>query len=362
MLMKKLMAGGALTTLALVLSAAAVQAQETTGGISGEITDDAGKPIAGAQVTVTYVPTGQVIHTSTTGQGYFTARNLTVGGPYTVVATDKTHEAKTVQVPSITLGSPYEMNFTLGGGGVTEVVVTASRGPKGTAQVQTGPRSTFTAQDIENLPSFGGDLKDVARTNPLVTIDPSNSNALIIAGANNHVNTIYVDGVRQSDDFGLNANGYPTQRSPISVDAVAAFNVEVAPYDVRYGNFQGGILNIVTKSGSNSFHGGGFYEYDSNKYAGDVIGRQALMQQSCPNGAATGTFSVTPAGYTSPFTVNCGDRQLSRTSKTRPGAAPSAARSSRTSCSSSSATRRTRAPRPPLTARSTPPRPTPLRA
>ena len=55
------------------------------------------------------------------------------------------------------------------------------------------------------------------RLNPFVTIDEANSNSLIIAGANNHFNTIYLDGVRQSDDFGLNNNGYPTQRSPFSL-------------------------------------------------------------------------------------------------------------------------------------------------
>ena len=81
-----------------------------------------------------------------------------------------------------------------------------------------------------------------------------------------------MDGVRQSDDFGLNANGYPTQRSPISVDLVQSLNVEVAPFDVQYGAFQGGVLNLVTKSGSNEFHGSAFYEYDSRQLgAGEEI-------------------------------------------------------------------------------------------
>ena len=59
--------------------------------------------------------------------GYFTARNLPVGGPYTVEASDTVHVAKTVDVPSIPLGAPYEMSFSLAGGAVAEVVVTAAR-------------------------------------------------------------------------------------------------------------------------------------------------------------------------------------------------------------------------------------------
>ena len=138
--------------------------------------------------------------------------------------------------------------------------------------MQTGPRSTFNSTDIETLPTFSRDLRDVARLNPFVQIDPTNNQALIIAGTNNRFNALYVDGVRQSDDFGLNANGYPTQRSPISIDLVQSLNVEIAPFDVQYGAFQGGVLNVTTKSGSNEFHGSAYYEYDSRQLgAGEEI-------------------------------------------------------------------------------------------
>ncbi len=308
MSMKTLVASAATTVLAFCAATSVAQAQDIFGGISGEITNDAGHPLAGVQVRVTNVPTHDTITTTTSAGGFFSVRNLPVGGPYDVVASDATHPAKTVRVDAITLGAPYDLNFSLGGG-VQELTVKASR-IHGTSAVQTGPRSTFTATDIQTLPSFSRDLKDLARLNPFVTVDPSNSNAILIAGNNNHVNTIYVDGVRQSDDFGLNNSGYPTQRSPISVDAVAAFNVEVAPYDVRYGDFQGGVLNIVTKSGSNEFHGGGFYEYDSAGATGDVLGNRAVNQPKCDSGAQSGTISVQPLGYTSPTTLNCGDRVL----------------------------------------------------
>lgn len=280
MLMKRLAAGAATTVLAITLATAAAHAQETTGGITGAITDDAGHPLAGVTVRVTYVPTHSTQTAVTSADGFFSVRNLPVGGPYEVAAADATHASKTVQVSAIPLGSPYELNFTLEGSGVAQVVTVTGARVRGTAAVQTGPRSTFTASDIQTLPSLNRDLKDLARLNPFVTIDPTNSNALIIAGNNNRYNTIYIDGVKQADDFGLNGNGYPTARSPISVDLVQSLNVEIAPYDVQYGEFQGGILSIVTKSGSNTVHGSAFYEYDGDKLgAGNEINDKVVTNK-----------------------------------------------------------------------------------
>lgn len=265
---KKLAAGAAMTVLATAAMTATAYAQETTGGINGSITDDAGRPLGGVGVRVIYTPTNQTFTTTTDASGQFAVRQLPPGGPYSVVAGDASHAGKTVTVPLVSLGSAYELNFSLNSAtAVSEVVVSAAR-TRGTGQVQTGPRSTFTAADIQTLPSFQRDIKDIVRLNPFVTIDPTNNNALIIAGNNNRANVLYIDGTRQADDFGLNGNGYPGQRSPISVDLIESLNVEVAPFDVQYGSFTGGVVNITTKSGSNDFHGSGFYEYDSDGLGG----------------------------------------------------------------------------------------------
>jgi hypothetical protein len=261
--MKKLVAGVATSALALSLTAVAAYAQETTGGINGTVTDDAGRPLANATVRVVNNQTNQTFTALSDSTGQFTLRNLPVGGPYQVTVQEPAHAGKTITIDAIPLGQAYQLTVALNAPGVTSVTVTGSRMRGQT--LQTGPRSTFTATDIQTLPSFARDIRDVARLNPFVTLDPTNNNAVIVAGNNNRFNTIYVDGVKQSDDFGLNANGFPTQRSPISVDLVASTNVEIAPYDVQYGSFQGGLINIVTKSGGNQFHGTAFYEYDSNK-------------------------------------------------------------------------------------------------
>ncbi|MDB5428114.1 MAG: TonB-dependent receptor [Phenylobacterium sp.] len=267
----------ALSVLLCGVSATAVMAQETTGAVAGQISDGAGKGLGSVAVTVTDATTGRSINTVSSADGFFTVRNLPVSGSFTVKAVGAGGASKTVQIGQVPIGAPYQLNITLGGPTeVSEIVVTGSSTQVTNALVQTGPRSSFTAADIAAAPTFARDLKDLVRLNPFVTIDPTNSNAVVVAGANNHVNTIYLDGVRQSDDFGLNNGGYPTQRSPFSIDIVQAFNFEVAPYDVQYGNFQGGILNVVTKSGSNEFHGTAFFEQDSNRTAGHKIGHDAL--------------------------------------------------------------------------------------
>ncbi|MGV8928700.1 MAG: hypothetical protein ACOH1E_03010, partial [Brevundimonas sp.] len=104
---------------------------------------------------------------------------------------------------------------------------------------------------------------------PFATIDPSNEDALSFAGTNTRLNQLTVDGIRQNDEFGLNGNGYPTQRSPISLDAVEAVNVSASPFSVINNGFLGGSINAVTKSGTNSLSGSAFYERADDSMLGD---------------------------------------------------------------------------------------------
>ena len=129
--------------------------------------------------------------------------------------------------------------------------------------------SRFGAQEVRELPSISRDIKDVVRVDPKAWVDPTNSDALEVAGVNNRYNTITVDGVRQNDDFGLNNNGYPTQRSPLSVDAIEAVSVLTAPFSVEYSFFRGSTINMVTKSGTNEFTGSAFYYQGDDSLLGD---------------------------------------------------------------------------------------------
>ena len=90
-----------------------------------------------------------------------------------------------------------------------------------------------------------------------------------MAGQNFRFNSVTIDGVAQNDNFGLNKGASATSRAPISIDAIEAINVNIAPYDVTYGNFIGGNINIVTKSGTNEFHGSAFYLTTDDGFTGN---------------------------------------------------------------------------------------------
>jgi len=267
MSMRKLACGAALTVLASAMSTAAY-AQATTGAIRGQITDETGAAVGNATVTVTHVPTGSTATSVTDASGFYSVRGLRPGGPYRVAARAANFTPGSTNVGAIGVGEPANVDVVVSSAGeVAEVLVTGTR----VAESQGGPSSNFTESDIQSLPSITRDLKDTARLDPFATIDPTNQDALSFAGTNTRFNQLTVDGVRQNDDFGLNNNGYPTQRSPISLDAIEAVNVSVAPYSVINNGFTGGQINAVTKSGGNEFSGSAFYEYSDRDLQGDSI-------------------------------------------------------------------------------------------
>src|SRR4029079_4426617 len=86
-------------------------------------------------------------------------------------------------------------------------------------------------------------------------------------------NTFTVDGIPQSDIYGLNDTGFSSRSStPVPYDAVRETQRQFAPFDVEYGAFTGCAINVVTKSGSNRFHGSAFYEFTNSDLRGDHAG------------------------------------------------------------------------------------------
>ncbi|KPF82494.1 hypothetical protein IP70_21015 [alpha proteobacterium AAP38] len=242
-------------------------AQQTTSSMTGQIVTAAGAPAAGAEVTIVHTPSGTRSVTNVNDQGRFQAGGLRVGGPYTVTITAAGAEPQVLEGIFISLGEPFALDLALGAK-MEEIVVTGERA----APTTVGIGTNFGQQQITNAPSISRDLKDIVRNDPKVFIDVTNSSAIQIAGSSNRFNSLTIDGVKQNDDFGLNAGGYPTQRSPLSIDAIEGLSVLTAPYDVEYSGFQGGTINIVTKSGGNTPHGSFYYYYGDESLSGDRSG------------------------------------------------------------------------------------------
>lgn len=248
--------------VALAMGSGAVLA-DTSSAIRGRITTPEGGAAVGTKIIITHVPSGTTREVITNESGSFIASGLRVGGPYTVVVDSDTYSDETLNNIFLQLGQNYQINEALKSESVERIAVTGAV----IASNNGGSDSYFGADDIQNAPSFNRDLKDIIRNNPLAVLS-SKDGELSVAGTNPRFNSISVDGIAQNDDFGLNANGYPTTRSPISLEAIDQISINTSPFNAKASGFQGAQINAVTKSGTNDFGGSFFYETQNDSMAG----------------------------------------------------------------------------------------------
>ncbi|WP_206537918.1 TonB-dependent receptor [Shewanella mangrovi] len=253
-------------TLAIGASSMAYAA-DTTSSMRGTISGPDGQPAPNTKITLIHQPSGTVTEVTTNETGAFSASGLRVGGPYQIIIDSDKYQDTVESDIFLQLGQTFRLNEQLQPAGEVErITVTGSQIAYSS---NAGSASTFGSDAIQKAPSLNRDLKDILRQNPLATALGGDNNEFTVAGANPRFNSINVDGVGLNDDFGLNGNGYPTQRSPVSLDAVEQISIDANPYDAKYGGFSGARINAVTKSGTNEFHGGAFYEKTSDSWAGE---------------------------------------------------------------------------------------------
>lgn len=251
----------------LALAATSAYAQEVAGTIRGDVQDENGAPLAGATVTIVHTPSGTQTVTSTGAGGTFNAANLRIGGPFDIVVTAPGFEEAKATISSVSAGQPQRIAVVLVSEGAT-IEVTAARATSSIA-IGTGPATLLNAEDIAGVASVNRDIRSLANRSPFVQLDPTNgTGAISIAGQNNRFNRITVDGIGFGDPFGLEAGGLASARGPVPLDAIGQFSVEVAPADIQQGNFQGGAVNTVLKSGGNDYDFTGFYSFTNDGMAG----------------------------------------------------------------------------------------------
>lgn len=240
--------------LFVAIPAGQVAAQSTTSTIRVNVADNNGAAVDNVPVVIRHVPTDRSIVQSSSSGGIVTARGLAVGGPYEVsVAGDGDYAADVIQGIYTDLGRTTVINFQVRP--IIEEVLVVAQAPSG--EVAVGVGRDFDRSRIDATPSLSRDFVSTLATDPKIVVDNSvdRGPAVSVAGANFRYNNLTIDGVAQNDNFGLSFNASATQRTPISIDAIEALTVNVAPYDVTYGSFIGGNINIVTKSGTNDWEG-----------------------------------------------------------------------------------------------------------
>jgi len=249
----------------------------TTATISAKVRDASGNARSGVRVTAVHEPSGTIYQGRTRDDGRVTLPGMRVGGPYTVTAAGIGFESQTQPNVFLTLGQTSDLQFVMRSTAVQiqEVTVTAAVGAdKILNSSRTGAATTVSREALATLPTITGKLESIVRLTPQFG-GCSLSQGCTMAGQDGRMNNISVDGTSFNNSFGLGGQpGDRTNVAPISLSAVEQMQVDVAPYDVRQGNFVGANINTVTRSGTNRLQGSiGYSRRDQSlvgKKAGDL--------------------------------------------------------------------------------------------
>src|SRR5690606_3841433 len=120
-------------------------------------------------------------------------------------------------------------------------------------------------------PAISRNINDVIAIDPRIYVDEAFNDSVQCGGASARFNSLTVDGVRMNDNFGLNSNGYPTERMPFPYDAIEQVAVELAPFDVNYGMFIACIINALTDVCTYVLDGSVFYDRTDVSGTGDTL-------------------------------------------------------------------------------------------
>jgi hypothetical protein len=255
--------------LLAVLATAPAFAQSTSAGVGGRVTGNDGTPVSGAQVTITHTESGTVSTATTDADGRYSARGLRVGGPYTVTVT-KDGQSSTEENIYLQLNNANAVNASLVDVTTLEAVKAVGVGGSEVfSATKMGTGTNVSRQTIEALPSINGNIQDYIRLDPRVAQTSKADGSISAGGQNPRYNAIRIDGVSASDTFGLEANNMPTRRQPVAMDAIEALNIDLASYDVTITGATGAVIDAVTKSGTNEFHGSVYGTYRNDSMVGD---------------------------------------------------------------------------------------------
>jgi len=234
----------------------------TTASMTGLVKDAQGAVIPGAAVTATHQPSGTRYETITQGDGRFFIPGMRIGGPYRVSAAITGFSTEVKENISLSLGVAQDLDFTLKVAAIAEDVIVVGVSDPVFSSNRTGAATAVTRDELATLPTVSGRIGDMTRLTP----QASGSN---FAGQDNRLNNITVDGSYFNNSFGL--AGQPGDRTgvaPISLEAIEQVQVNVAPYDVRQGNFVGAGINTVTRSGTNRLTGSVYHRFRNESFVG----------------------------------------------------------------------------------------------
>jgi carboxypeptidase family protein/TonB-dependent receptor-like protein len=268
----------ALLLIVTAVFAVGAFAQASGGGLHGRVADETGGALPGVTVTVTNPDTGFSRTTVTGADGAYTFTVLPVGH-YTLVADLAGFAAVTNKGVEINVATDRALNVTLRQAAVKEQITVTAEAPLVATSPSVG--TVVSQQELQNLPLNGRQFANLGSLAPGTTLsvnsDPTKPGQLTIAlngGSGRNVNFVIDGGDNTDDTIGGALQNF-------NIDAVQEFKIQTMAYKAEYGRSSGGVLSVVTKSGTNEFQGSAFEFYrdkqfnsetESEKLAG--IGKQ----------------------------------------------------------------------------------------
>ncbi len=249
-------------------------AQVAGGTLSGTITDPSDRFVPQAQISITNVATGITTTATTNSDGFYIAANL-LPGEYQVTVSAKGFATEARKGISLTVGAQQVFNLTLQVGSAAKTVVEVTTEAPAVQLASSDISAVVTANTVRELPLNGRSWTDLAtlqpgvdaiQTQPTFSIGADRGNRgfgqqLTISGARPQQNNYRLDGASINDY----ANGAPGSvlGGNLGVDAIQEFSVLTSNYSAEYGKTSGGVVNAVTRSGTNGLHGS-VYEFLRN--------------------------------------------------------------------------------------------------
>ena len=237
------------------------RAQETSGSLSGQVKDAKGLAIPGATIVAIHTPSGTRYAVSADADGRYFLNNLRIGSPYVLTVSFIGMKNAQRNDISVRLGGTQQLNFVLDDNAqeLSTVVVSAKSTTRQKADSY-GTGKNISSEQVKNMPTVNRSITDITRLTPQGSRDNS------FGGANFRYNNVTIDGAVNNDAIGFSPsnggqtgtsgmNGSSTRTNPISLDAIEDMQVYLAPFDVKIGNFTGGSVNAVTRSGTNMVSG-----------------------------------------------------------------------------------------------------------
>ncbi len=245
--------------LSLAVTSAARSQTAVDGAIGGTVTDASGAVINNAAVSIRNTGTNAEVTLNTDSSGYFRAVHL-APGVYNVTVTASGFETYRSTNATVQVGAFTTINAPLQAGSSAQEVTVTDQSPL-VNTVSPDFADVIPQQTISNLPENNYRWSAFALLTPGVVNDSNGYGLLSFRGQSTLLNNITIDGTDDNQAFfseerGRTRAGYSTIK-----EAVQEFQVNTSNYSVEYGRSAGGIVNSVTKSGTNAFHGSGYY-YD----------------------------------------------------------------------------------------------------